>query len=101
MAFVIVQSTGSFLELVDVVVEKFGDQVDVSQDHSSAAVPAETELVKGECLDAFDRLVFLVVLSGLLLLELLDQVDEPVVLVSNHLSAGKASNWDYHVFLFF
>lgn len=32
----------SFLELVDVVVQQLGDQIYVRQDHSAAAVPAQT-----------------------------------------------------------
>jgi hypothetical protein len=35
------------LVLVDVVVEKLGDEVDVREDHASAAVPLQAQLVKG------------------------------------------------------
>ena len=35
------------LVLIDVVVKELGDEVDVSEDHSSAAVALETEGVKG------------------------------------------------------
>ena len=35
------------LLLVDVVVEKLDDEVNVSKDHASAAVPLATKLVEG------------------------------------------------------
>ena len=39
-------SSSVSLVLVDVVVEQLGDQVDVSQDHATAAVSLEAQLVK-------------------------------------------------------
>ena len=36
------------LKLVDVVVEELGDQVDVGQDHSAAAISVQAELIEGK-----------------------------------------------------
>ena len=68
----------SFLELVNVVVQQLRDEVNVCQNHPPAAVPVQTELVEGLCLDTLlclvGGLLFLddVADFGLLLLDLLE-----------------------------
>ena len=51
------------LVLIDVVVEELGDEVDVREDHASAAVPLQAQLVKG--LPICHYLLILCVLSYL------------------------------------
>lgn len=86
------------MELIDVVVKQLGDQVDVGEDHPSAAVPVQAEIVQSKSLDALLAVVFLLSLACLFFFVLLNQVNELVVLVSHHFAAGEASNWNYHVF---
>ena len=74
------------LELVDVVVEQFGDQVDVCEDHSPAAVPIQTKLVESEALGTLLRCIVTVCVltesSLLISLVLIEEVDVLVVLVA-------------------
>ena len=43
----------SVLILIDVVVEQLGDEVDVRQDHTSAAVARQTKAIESHALDGF------------------------------------------------
>ena len=76
--------------LVDVVVEQLGDQVDVSEDHSPAAVSLETKFVQGLALWRLLRSILAVLLIlasnfSLILLVLAEEVDVLVVLVAGNL----------------
>ena len=84
-----------FLELVDIVVEQFWDQIDVSQNHSPAAVSVQAQLIEGLSLWAFQSNSFgsfgilvesvNVTLSLLIALDFFDEIDESVVLVADNL----------------
>ena len=72
------------LLLVDVVVQEFDDQVNVSQDHASAAVAFAAELVQCVlCVDFF----------------LVNEVEIAIPLVAHDFATGEAANGDDH-FLF-
>lgn len=74
----------SFLLLfVDVVVQELDDQVDVGQNHASAAVTLASELVER---------VF-----GVNLL-FVDQVEVAIPLVAHDFAAGEAANWNDHLY---
>jgi hypothetical protein len=77
------------LEFINIVVEQLGNEINVCQNHSSAAISVEPELV--EC----DRLrtsghgligILVGVSMSLVLLNLLNKVNELVVLVANNLN---------------
>ena len=63
----------------------------MSQNHPSAAVPVETELVKRNALDGLLRLALLLIDIGTnrslaLSLDLLDEINVKIVLVSDNLN---------------
>ena len=81
--------------LIDVIVEKLGDKVDVRQDHASAAVARQTKAVESAALNGLLSLAFSgssVILgtgrvdaSLLVRLDGRDQVNVLVVLVADNL----------------
>jgi hypothetical protein len=76
------------LEFIDVIVEQFGNEIDVSQYHSSAAISVEAELVECNSLrTSCDYFVWVLVrvTVSLVLLNLLNEINKFVVLVANNL----------------
>ena len=76
------------MEFINVIVEQFGNKIDVCQYHSPAAVSVETKLVECDGLrtscDCFVWVLVRVTVS-LILLNLLNKVNKFVVLVPNNL----------------
>lgn len=79
------------MEFINVIVEEFGNKIDVCQNHSPAAISVEAEFV--ECDSLRTSCSFVRVLVGvsvsLILLNLLDKVNKLVVLVANNLNTNE------------
>ena len=74
-------------DFVDVVVEEFVNKIDVRQEHSSAAVPGESQRVK----DFADVLLFLHLFGPIA-----HQLAELFPLMCDDFTTTKTAYWNYH-----
>ena len=72
---------------VDVVIEKFGNEIDVSKDHSSATVAVEAKFIEGHALWSLLWTIVGIMSTdtSLLILILLEKIKISVVLVASNL----------------
>jgi hypothetical protein len=82
----------SVSDFVDVVVEQFIDEVHMGQEHPSAAIPVEAQLIQDLAnVDSLQRLSVLIPLS--------DQQAELFPFVSDNLAAAEATHGDDHLLI--
>ncbi len=82
----------SVSDFVDVVVEQFIDEVHMGQEHPSAAIPIEAQLIQDLAnVDSLQRFSVLIPLS--------DQEAELFPFVGNNLSAAEATHGDDHLLI--
>lgn len=82
----------SVSDFVDVVVEQFIDEVHMGQEHPSAAIPIEAQLIQDLAnVDSLQRFSVLIPLS--------DQQAELFPFVGDNLSAAKATHGDDHLLI--
>ena len=86
------QVTLSLLILINIVIEQLGDQINMGQEHSSAAIPIEAEIIKNLGFGGALHLVICCCGWVLVLLALVAHVDEFVEFVSDNLTNEKEEN---------